>query len=91
MQIIKIHDNQKKEEPSSLKKRKLYIRRSDLTPKIRLKLSIQGLSSAYRSCTIGDLQARYRVSHTFIYNQSNILKKMLRHYLEFQHQKKIRN
>ena len=34
-----------------------------------------GLNIAYRSCTIKELSAKYAVSHTFIYNQSNILKK----------------
>ncbi len=89
MRIIKINSPQKKEsqpqpapksrghlgEPSSLKNRKSYVRRCDLTPSIRLELGIMGLHPCYRSCSIRELKAKYNVSHTFIYEQSNILKK----------------
>jgi hypothetical protein len=75
MRIIKIHNNQKKEAPSSLNNRKKYVLRSELTPEIRMELGIMGLNPAYRSCTIKELETKYGVSHTFIYNQSNILKK----------------
>lgn len=73
MTIIKINSTQKKEEPSSLKNRKKYVRRSDLSPDIRLKLGILGLNPCYRSCSIKELKAKYKVSHTFIYEQSKIL------------------
>lgn len=75
MQIVKIDSIQKKEEPSSLKIRKRYVRRENLTPDIRLELGIMGLSPSYRSCSIRELKAKYKVSHTFIYEQSNLLKK----------------
>jgi hypothetical protein len=74
MQIIKIHSVQKQEESSSLKNWVKYIRRDELTSEIRMELAIQGLGPAYRSCTIEELSAKYKVSRTFIYNQSNILK-----------------
>lgn len=83
MVINKVHTNQKKEESSSsetsseqvLINQKKFIRRPDLTADIRLELGIMGLSPAYRCCPIKDLKAKYKVSHTFIYNQSDILKK----------------
>lgn len=75
MQINKIHTTQKAEESSSLKNQELlFIRRPELTPADRLNLGIAGLGSAYRDCTIATLKTRYKVSHTFIYNQSKILK-----------------
>jgi len=75
MQITKIHTAQKKGEPSSLKSGKKYVLRTDLTPEIRLKLGIKGLGREYRDCTIKELKTKYKVSHTFIYEQSKILKK----------------
>lgn len=75
MTINKIHTYQKKEESSSLKNQKKFIRRPDLRPDIRLNLGIMGLSPAYRTSPIRELEAKYKVSHTFIYNQSDILKK----------------
>ena len=76
MQLNKIHTSQKEEESSSLKNQELsFIRRPDISATDRLDLAIAGLGSSYRTCTISQLQARYKVSHTFIYNQSKILKK----------------
>ncbi len=74
MVINKRHTPKKEEESSSLKKQKLFIRRPDLTPEIRLELAISGLGLEHRDCTIKELKAKYKVSHTFIYNQSAILR-----------------
>ncbi len=74
MLINKTHTTQKEEESSSLKNQKLFIRRPDLTPAIRLELAVSGLGPEYRDCTIRELKAKYKVSHTFIYNQSDILR-----------------
>lgn len=75
MQINKIHTPQKSEESSSLKNQELlFLRRPEITATDRLDLAIAGLGKAYRNCTIATLQAKYKVSHTFVYNQSKILK-----------------
>jgi len=75
MQINKIHTTQKAEESSSLKNQELlFLRRPEITSTDRLNLAIAGLGKSYRNCTISTLQTRYKVSHTFIYNQSKILK-----------------
>lgn len=75
MVVNKVHTNQKSEESSSLKNQELlFFRRPDITTTNRLDLAIAGLGSSYRNCTIASLKARYKVSHTFIYNQSKILK-----------------
>ena len=76
MQLNKTHTPQKEEESSSLKNQELsFIRRPDISATDRLDLAIAGLGSSYRTSTISQLQTRYKVSHTFIYNQSKILKK----------------
>jgi len=76
MQLNKTHTPQKEEESSSLKNQELsFIRRPDISATDRLDLAIAGLGSSYRTGTISQLQARYKVSHTFIYNQSKKLKK----------------
>ena len=75
MRINKIHTTQKAEESSSLKNQGLlFTRRPEITAADRLDLGIAGLGKAYRNCTIATLKVRYKVSHTFIYNQSKILK-----------------
>ena len=75
MRINKVHTTQKAEESSSLKNQELlFLRRPEITLDDRLNLGIAGLGSAYRDCTIATLKTRYKVSHTFIYNQSKILK-----------------
>jgi len=75
MQLNKKHTTKKAEESSSLKKQELlFIRRPDLDAKDRLALAIAGLGKSYRRGTISDYEARYNVSHTFIYNQSKKLK-----------------
>ncbi len=84
MTINKIHTSQKQEESSSfdlskqiLINQKLFLRRPDLTLDIRLYLAIAGLGTAYRDCTILELERKYKVSYTFIYEQANILKRYL--------------
>jgi len=75
MQINKIHTAQKAEESSSLKNQELlFLRRPDITSSDRFDLAIAGLGKAYRNGPISNLKTRYKVSHTFIYNQSKILK-----------------
>ena len=62
-------------ESSSLENQKLlFVRRPDLTPEDRLNMAIAGLGNSYRPSTIAEVQARYKVSHTFIYDQSKLLK-----------------
>ena len=51
-----------------------YLRRLDLSESDRLDLAIVGLGKDYRNEPISKYEARYKVSHTFIYNQSKILK-----------------
>jgi hypothetical protein len=75
MQINKIHTAQKAEESSSLKNQELlFLRRPEITVQNRFDLAIAGLGKSYRDCTIAVLKTRYKVSSTFIYNQSKILK-----------------
>ncbi len=75
MIINKLHRTQKKEESSSLKTQELkFVRRTDITPALRLDLSIAGLGPAYRAGTIAELCAKYKVSHEFIYSLSRILR-----------------
>ena len=74
MVINKIHTSPNQKESSSLTDQKLFIRRPDITSEMRLNLSIAGLGRQYRNCTILELKSIYKVSHTFIYNQSNLLR-----------------
>lgn len=74
MVINKIHTSPNQKESSSLTDQKLFIRRPDITSEMRLNLSIAGLGRQYRTCTISELKSIYKVSHTFIYNQSNLLR-----------------
>ena len=62
------------EESSSLKNQKLFLRRPDLSVADRLNLAIAGLSPSHRNCTIKELKARYKVSHTFIYDEAKVLR-----------------
>lgn len=62
------------EESSSLKNQKLFLRRPDLSVADRLDLAIAGLSPSHRDCTISELKARYKVSHTFIYDEAQTLR-----------------
>ena len=76
MVINKIHTTQKAEESSSLKNQGLlYLRRPEITVQNRFDLAIAGLGREHRDCTIAVLKTRYKVSRTFIYNQSKILKR----------------
>jgi len=81
MTINKLPTLQKEEESSSLTgsliKQKLFIRRPDLTTELRLYLGICGLGRSFRDCTIKELEERYKVSYTFIYDQANLLKSNL--------------
>jgi len=83
MTINKLPTFQKVEESSSLIssliRSPLFIRRPDLTCEIRLYLGICGLGSSFRDCTIKELESKYKVSYTFIYDQANILKRNLPH------------
>lgn len=75
MVINKLHTTQKEEESSSLKTQELkFVRRPDITPGLRLDLSIAGLGPAYRDGTIAELCTKYKVSHEFIYSLSRILR-----------------
>ena len=74
MQINKIHTSPNQKESSSLTDQKLFIRRPDITSEMRLNLAIAGLGHQYRDRTISELTSIYKVSHTFIYNQSTILR-----------------
>lgn len=75
MVINKAHTfTQGKESSSLTDQRLLFIRRRDISATARLDLAIAGLGRSYRDCTIEDLKLRYKVSHTFIYEQSKILR-----------------
>lgn len=74
MTINKVLTTQKEEESVLSVFQKLFLRRSDITPDIRLYLAISSLSPQYRWCKIWELAATYNVSHTFIYEQGHILK-----------------
>jgi len=74
MQINKTHTSPNQKESSSLTDQKLFIRRPDITSEMRLNLAIAGLGRQFRDCTIKELESRYKISYTFIYNQSNILR-----------------
>lgn len=77
MVINKAHTFTPRKESSSLTdQRLLFIRRPDISPAVRLDLAIAGLGRSYRNCTVKDLEQKYDVSHTFIYNQSNILREV---------------
>ena len=56
--------------PSRLK----FFRREDIRGIDRLDLAIVGLGKDYRTGPLSEYEARYKVSHTFIYNQTKILK-----------------
>ena len=70
---------QKEEESSSLTELEnqelLFLRRSDISPELRLQLGIYGMGPSYRPCTIKELCAVHEVSHEFIYSLSRLLKK----------------
>ena len=51
-----------------------YLRRSDISETDRLNLAIVGLGKDYRTGRLSKYETRYKVSHTFIYNQAKILK-----------------
>lgn len=74
MQINKIQPSPNQKESSSLTDQKLFIRRPDITSEMRLNLAIAGLGHQFRDCTIKTLKSRYKISHTFIYDQSIILR-----------------
>lgn len=77
MVINKTHTFTPRKESSSLTdQRLLFIRRPDISPAVRLDLAIAGLGRSYRDCAIKDLKQKYDVSHTFIYNQSKILREV---------------
>lgn len=74
MVINKIHTSPNQKESSSLTNQLLFTRRPDVTSEMRLNLSIAGLGRQYRDCTISELKSIYKVSHTFIYKQSDLLR-----------------
>ena len=72
MTINKELTTQKEEESIFSVFQKLFLRRPDITPDIRLDLAISSLGPQYRNCKIWELEARYKICHTFIYKQGNI-------------------
>lgn len=74
MTINKVPTTQKEEEPVFSVFQKLFFRRSDITPDIRLYLAICSLGPQYRNCKIWELEQKYNICYTFIYEQGSILK-----------------
>lgn len=72
--INKLHTSKEKESSSLKNQKKLFIRRPDITPVMRLELSIAGLGPTYRTVTIAELCSTHKVSHEFIYALSRNLR-----------------
>jgi len=75
LQYNKTHTIKKMKEsifldPAQLK----FLRREDISETDRLNLAIVGLGKDYRTGPLSEYETRYKVSHTFIYNQAKILK-----------------